>query len=230
MEQIPFDLPMEDDPLQLNRFHADTRNLLDECYRHTLVGSVNRVNGLGSIIMHLAMEMKELYIPSSLRKIGNICNMPDQQLLRRFIDENLYLIHIQHIKVTDKYVLAYCTPRWLRAFFFDPNRSRSFYSTSRIIEKCQAAVKSVLDPNHDIHCMALIPFFTPTIYGDIAIGKISNATRLLESVRNGSNSNELLDFLGYLSEICWLDVNFGDVIQKALAIEIAQWVCITLVG
>lgn len=224
MEQIPFDLPMEDDPLQLNQFHTNARNLLDECYRHTLVGSVN---GPGSIIMHLAMES---YIPRSLRKIGNICNMPDQQLLRRFIDENLYLIPIQHTKVTDKHVLAYCTPRWLRNFFFDPNRSRSFYSTSRIIEKCQAAVKSVLDPNHDIHCMALIPFFTPTIYGDISIGKISNATRLLESVRNGSNSNELLDFLGYLSEICWLDVNFGDAIQKALAIEIAQWVCITLVN
>jgi len=227
MEQIPFDLPMEDDPLQLNQFHADTRNLLDECYRHNLAGSVN---GSGSIIMDLAMEMEESYIPRSLRKIGNICNMPDQQLLRRFIDENLYLIHIQHARVTDKYVLAYCTPRWLRDFFFDPNRSHSSYSTSRIIEKCQMAVKRVIDPNHNIHCMALKPFFTPKIYGDVAIGKISNATRLLESVRKGSNSNELLDFLGYLSEICWLDVNFSDVIQKALAIEVAQWVCITLVG
>jgi len=42
MEQIPFDLPIEDDPLQLNQFHADTRNLLDECNRRTLVPSMGR--------------------------------------------------------------------------------------------------------------------------------------------------------------------------------------------
>ena len=220
---------MEDDPLQLNQFYADIRNLLDECYRHILAQS--SVTGpLGSIIMHLAMEMEESRMPKSLRKIGNICNIPDKRLLRTFIDENFYLFHIQHKRVKDKLVLAYCTPRWLRDFFFDPNRSRSFYSASWIIEMCQAAVKSVFASNHDIHYMTLIPFFTPTIYGDIAIGKIADATRLLESIRNGSNSNKLLDFLGYMSQICWLDVNFGDVIQKSLAIEIVQWLCLTLVG
>jgi len=91
--------------------------------------------------MHLAMEMEESYIPRSLRKIGNICNMPDQQFLRRIIDENLYLIHIQHATVTDKHVLAYCTPRWWRDFFFDPNRSQSFYSTSRISKSVKRPLK-----------------------------------------------------------------------------------------
>jgi hypothetical protein len=124
MEQTPFDLPLEDVSLQLNQFHANTRNLLDECYRHTLA---NSVIGPGSIIMHLAMEMKESRMPKSLRKIGNTYNIPDQQLLRRSIDENLYLILIQHKKVKDKLVLAYCTPRWLREFVFDPNRSKLLF-------------------------------------------------------------------------------------------------------
>lgn len=79
-----------------------------------------------------------------------------------------------------------------------------------------------------VGCGDLVLFFTPTPYGDIARGEIAHGSHLLESIRDGSNKNDLLGFLEYLSEICWLDVNFSDVNKKALAIQIAQWACIIL--
>ena len=61
-------------------------------------------------------------------------------------------------------------------------------------------------------------------------GEISDATCLLEHVRKGSNSNDLLLFLGYLSEIHWLDICTRGWDHKDLTHGIIQWMCITLVS
>jgi hypothetical protein len=133
------------------------------------------------------------------------------------------LIHITHKKVEDKHLLVYCVPYWLRDFFFDPHRSRSFYSTSWVINKCQQAMKGLIGKSNK-KIYSSFPFFMPTEYGEI-----SYASRLLEHVRNGADSNDLLLFLRYLSKIDWLDI-YKCRTKRQLTNEIAHWVCITLVG
>ena len=172
-------------------------------------------------------------MPSSLRALGKICNTPDRQRSRRFVDEHSYLIRIP-IKVEDKYFLGYCVPIWMCDFFLNPNRSRHLYSTSLVIDKCQKAIKSlILDPKPNYHkTNGLVCFFKPTLTlsGEIPIGSIANATHLLKSARNGSDSNELLLFLKYLSEIHWFDIYNRGWRQRRLSIRIVHWVCTTLVS
>jgi hypothetical protein len=181
--------------------------------------------------MHLAFAI-EGYMPSSFRKIENICNTPDRQRLRRFADEHSYLIPTL-IKVKGKYVLGYSVPIWMRDFFFDPNRSRHLYSTSLVIDECQQAIEThILDPNFDPDKNhGLVDFFTQalTLSSDISISNIANATHLLESATNGSDQQELLLFLEYLSEIRWFDIYHKGWGQRLLANRIARWVCTTLV-
>ena len=142
--------------------------------------------------------------------------------------------------VKDKQVLAYDVPRWLRGFFLDPNRSQCFYSTSWIITKCfEYTIEEYLRPDSDFDL--LLPFFVPPKYyeiscgyivvRDIAVNGISNASHFLEHVRNGSDRNQLLRFLGNLSEIHWLDI-YDDANEGRirLTIDIVHWVCTTLVG
>ena len=67
---------------------------------------------------------------------------------------------------------------------------------------------------------------------DIAVNGISDASRFLEHVGNGSDRNHLLRFLGNLSEIDWLDIytsksRWG---LRRLTNNIVHWVCTTLVG
>jgi len=175
--------------------------------------------------------MLEGYIPRTLKAIGNICDIPDRQRLRRFVDERSYLIRV-HGKPKDKYVLMYYIPTWMRDFFFDPTRSRYLYSTSLVIDECQRAIKChILDPDpHPYY--GLTYFFTPTpkLSGEIPIGNIANATYLLESVRNGPDRHELLLFLEYLSGINWFDIYHGGWGQRDLTNKIVHWVCTTLVG
>ena len=192
--------------------------------------------------MHLAFQIEDngrtAPMPKSLREIGDICDIPDQQLLRRLLEEHTFSIHTQSKEVEDKHVLAYYVPRWLRGFFFDPNRSRRFYSTSWIIAKCfEAAVENLL-PNGGF--VRLLPFFVPAINDeinfhdivvrDITVDGISDATRFLEHVRYGSNRNDLLHFLGNLCEIHWLDIYTRDHASRCLANDIVHWLCTTLVG
>ena len=172
-------------------------------------------------------------MPSSLRKIVNICNTPDRQRLRRFADEHSYLIPT-HIKVEGKYVLGYNVSIWMRNFFFDPNRSRHLYSTSSVIDRCQQAIKThILDPNIDPNKNhGLVYFFTQTLtlLSEISISNNANATHMLESATNGSDRHELLLFLEYLSEIHWFDIYHMGCGQRLLTNRIMHWVCTTLVG
>jgi hypothetical protein len=200
-------------------------NLLDECFRQT-----QAIADPSSIPIHLAFGI-EAYVPTALREIRSICNTPDRQLLRRFVDELSYLIRI-HQKVKDKYVLRYYVPHWMRDFFFDPNRCRHLYSTSLVIYKCQKAIKNlILDPYPDFYD-DLVYFFTPTPTpsGEIPIGNIANATHLLKSATNGSDRNALLLFLAYLSEIHWFDIYNRGQSRRHFANRIIHWVCTTLVG
>jgi hypothetical protein len=179
--------------------------------------------------------------PRSLREIAKICNIPDRQLLKRFIEEHTFLIHTRPKKVEGKHVSAYYVPRWLRGFFFDLNRSRCFYSTSWIIRKCFHAIEESLQPASDSG-FELLPFFVPTtlcheiicgdiVIRDIAVNGISDASRFLEHVRNGSDRNHLLRFLGNLSEIHWLDIyTTGGAAARDLVNEIVHWAYTTLVG
>jgi len=150
-----------------------------------------------------------------LREIGNICNIPDRHVVKRFVEEHAFLIHTRPKDVEDKCVLGYYVPHWLRGFFFDPNRSRCSYSTSWIIVKCfKNAIEQYLRPDSDFY--PLLPFFAPARYDeisfgdivvrDIAVDGISDASRFLEHVRNGPDRNDLLRFLGHLSKIHWLDI------------------------
>jgi len=193
--------------------------------------------------MHLVFQMEdggyEIPRSTSLREIGNICNIPDRQLLKRFVEERTFLIHTQPQKVEDKRVLEYYVPRLLRGYFFDPNRSRCSYSTSWIIAKWfEHAIEEYLQP--DSHFPLLFSFFAPAkyvqlsigdiVFRDIAVDGISDASRFLEHVRNGSARNDLLRFLGNLSDIHWFDIYTGGFAQIYLANEIVYWVCTTLVS
>ena len=204
---------------------TEAQSLFDECFRQTIVAP-------SSILVHLAFRIEGCE-PRTLKEIGSICNTLDRQRLRRSVDEYPYLIRIP-IKVEDKYVLQYSVPHWIRDFFFDPtDRSRYFYSTSLVIDKCQKAIKSlILDPNPDSYDdNGLVYFFvpTPTPSGEIPTD-IANATCLLEGARNGSDRNELLSFLEYLSEIHWFDTYNRGQGQRYLTNGIVHWVCTTLVG
>jgi hypothetical protein len=227
-----FDLPGKGDPLHLVQFFTEARNLLDECFRQIIAGP-------SSILVHLAIgsfaiRMNASYGPSSLTELGNICNTPDRQHLRRFVDEHSYFHRMQHRKANGKYVLNYYVPVWMGGFFLDPIRSRDLYSTSLVIDKCQKAINSLfLAPNDPrFNSNSLECFFMPTRTepGDIPIDNIANATRLLESARNGSDQNELLLFLEYLSKIHWLDIYNGNEDQRHFTNGIVYWVCTTLVG
>jgi hypothetical protein len=178
--------------------------------------------------------MMEGDIPRTLKVIGNICNIPDRQRSRRFVDERSYLIRF-HGKSHDKYILKYYVPMWMRDFFFDPIRSRYLYSTSLVLDECQKAIKHhILDPNPHSHVnFGLVYFFTPTstsLSGEIPIGKIANATHLLESARNGPDKHELLLFLKYLYEIHWFDIYHRGRGHRDLTNRIVRWVSTTLVG
>ena len=177
----------------------------------------------------------------SLREIGNICNIPDRECSRRFVYEHPYLIRI-HEQVENKYVSRYSVPNWMCDFFLDPNRSRHLYSTSLVLDKCQMAIKSlILDLNPDSYYIHGVTFFfTPTqslrpsrgllIDRGLLIETVANATRLLESARNGSDRHELLLFLEYLSEIPWFDIYNTGRRQRYLTNGIVHWVCTILVG
>jgi len=172
-------------------------------------------------------------MPTSLREIGNVChgNTPNRQHLRRFVDEQSYLIPI-HTQVKGKYVLGYYVPIWMRDFFLDPNRSQYLYSTSLVVDECRKAIKSlILDPNPDSYKNdGLLYFFTPTPIpsDETPFANIANATRLLESARNGSDKHDSL--LLFLSEINWFDIYNRGWRQRHLTNRIVYWVCTTLVG
>jgi hypothetical protein len=156
----------------------------------------------------------------------SICDIPDQQLLKRFAEE--HFLKVIYTQQKFKHVLAYYVPRGLREFFLDPVRSRCFYPNSWIIDRCQWAMKaaaSQLESNVHFHSNFLINFFRPQ-----AAVVISPASRLLEHVRNGSDNNDLLLFLRYLSEIHWLDFCTRSWGGRRVAIGIVHWVCTTLVG
>lgn len=160
--------------------------------------------------------------PRSLREMGNFCNFLDQQRLKRFLDEYSYLIHIQHKHIKDKHVLGYYVPHWLCDFFFDPHRSQSLYSASWVINECQHAIEGFIAPNSVSHS-PLHFFMQPH-------GKISDATHLLEYVKEGYNNSDLLHFLEYLSEIHWLDIYTRGWHQRGLTHGIIHWLCTTLVS
>ena len=143
------------------------------------------------------------------------------------MDKHSHLIFIQHGYNEDitRRVLLYYLPRWLRGFFFDPNRSRNLYSSSWVIDKCQRAITSFTERDRDYQCSSLLSFFTPTNYREI-----SDARRLLEHIRNGSDSSHLLPFLRCLSEIHWFDVYTAGYTQRRLTNRIVHWLCTTLVS
>jgi hypothetical protein len=202
--------------------------------------------------MHLALEMGELgssfhlsgdpkpigTVLKSPQEIVNICNLPDRWVLKRLLDEISHFIHIgyrrdqrgqsiqniQRFKDQSKLVLGYYVPRWLRGFFFDPNRSQSLYSTSWVLGKCQQAIEGLIKLNSDYY-YSLFPLFDKSEnYGEIPGASLFH-------MRNGSDRNELLHFLRYLSEIQWLDIysrgNWG---QRYNTGAILHWVHTTLVG
>ena len=192
--------------------------------------------------MHLAFRLDGFsYRASSLWEIGSICNILDRQLLKRFVEEHAFLILTRPKEVEHKYVLGYYIPRWLHGFFCNPRRSQCSYSASWVIAKCfEHAIEEYLRP--DSHVYPVIPFFVPArlgrdeiSFGDIvvrgiAIDAISDATRFLEHVRYGSDRNDLLRFLGNLSEIHWLNIYSRECPGIDLANDIVHWVCTTLVG
>jgi hypothetical protein len=190
--------------------------------------------------MHLAFQLGDDSEAPPLWEIGDICNIPDRQLLKRSVEEHAFLIHTRPKKVQDKCVLGYYVPRWLHGFFCDPNRSRCSHSASWNIAKCfEHAIEEYLQP--DCRFYPIIPFFVPARLGrdefcfgeivrGIAVDGISDATRFLEHVRYGSDRNDLLHFLGNLSEIHWLNIYTRDCPGIHLANDIVHWVCTTLVG
>lgn len=230
---MPGNFPKELHPLQLNQFHAYSHNLLDECYRQNLSSAVV---GPNSILMHLAFEMVPSPFQSSdwfimpdivlksPQEIVNICNLPDRWALKRFVDENSHLVHIANgMVIHGKVVEAYYVPRWLRGFFFDPNRCQSLYSTSWVINKCQRAIEGLIQQDSGFYLFS--SFFVSKKHGEIP-----GASHLLEHARNGSDRNELMLFLEYLSKVHWLDIYNAGQDQRRVTNGIIHWVFTTLVG
>ena len=201
-------------------------NLLDECFQQTIAGP-------SSIPIRIAFGVEECQ-PQSLRELGNICNIPNQQCLRRYLDEHPYLT-CAPIHAEDKTVLEYYAPIWTNDFFLNPNCFQYLYSTSLVINECQKAIKSLLlDPlaNSSLNDN-LVYFFKPTQTPSQVSTEtfpIANATRLLQSTRTGSDRHELLLFLQYLSEIHWFDIYTRGWGQRDWINGVVHWVCTTLVG
>jgi len=181
-------------------------------------------DGQISILTSLALQIRPnqwFSTPKSLRQIEIICNTLDWELVRRFVDGHSYVIHIQRTEVAkDKHVLGCTVPRWLRDFLFDPHRSRRLYSTSLVIGECQQTIEAFIATNSGFYP---VDFF-------VQDDGISAASRLLEHIKNGSDSKDLLLFLGYLSEIDWLDIYTRGRAQSHLTHGIMHWVCTTLVS
>ena len=169
-------------------------------------------------------------MPTSFREIGNICNSPERQRLKKFVDEHSYLTRIL-MTTENKYFLGYYLPIWIRGFFLNPTRCRYLYSTSLVIDGCQKAINSlILDPNSDFRMHNnLIYFFMPppTPSGEIPI---ANATRFLGNARHGPDRRDLLLFLNDLSEIRWFGIYNRGWSRRRLTNRIIHWVCTTLVG
>ena len=218
-------MPKKGDPLQLDQFFTEVRNLLDECYRRTTAGFIN---GEISILIPLTLGFKEWRSlkPKTLQKeIETITHMPDQQHLKRFVNEHSILIHTQHTNDDDRPLLEHSIPRWLYDFTFDPNRSRSLYSTSLVTSKCQQAIEAFFAGKNDF-CRLHDHFFSQYSYDEV-----SDASHLLEHSKTyGSDSGDLLLFLRYLSKIHWLDIYTRGVMESELTNEITRWVCKTLVS
>ena len=198
------------------------RNFLDECYHKTLASSVTGPNSLLIVPLALAeiVQLNSIITSCrSLKEIGNIYPTLDQRLLRRFVEQHSYLIHITHKMVNNKHLLAFRVPSHLCNFFFDPDRCRSIYSPSWVLDKCQQAIKRFIGESGRIHDPSTPLFFTQTKF----------SSSLLEHVRNETDSNDLLLFLGYLSRIDWLNI-YKYWAKRQLTHAIAHWVCTTLVG
>jgi len=176
--------------------------------------------------MPLMLEIRTGRVPTpkSLRQFETITNTPDRQRLRRFVNEHSLLIHTQHIKVKDKHLLGYSVSHWFCDFTFDPSRSRSLYSTHLVTSECQRAIEAFIATNSGFYPKE---FFVR--YDEISEewSSQADASRLLE---HGSDSNDLLLFLQYLSEIHWLDIYIQGSDGRYLTNGIIQWVCTTLVS
>jgi len=225
-----FNLPKKDDPLQLDQFFTEVRNLLDECYQQMIAGLTDGEIPILMPLMHdftasgrLGLLLKRLEPKTrTLREIETITNAPDQQHLRMFVNDST-LIHIQYLNVNNKYLLMYSISHWLWDFTFDPNRSQSLYSTFLVIRVCHQVIEAFIAKNGDF-CRADRFFMQYDELGD------SNASRLLEHAKNGSDSNDLLLFLQYLSKIHWLNIYTRGWQERCLAHAILQWVCKTLIS
>ena len=179
------------------------------------------VSGEISILMPLMLEVRtcqEPPKPKTLREMETITNTLDRQHLRRFLNEHSILIHNQHSNV-----LEYSISHWLCDFIFDPNRSQSLYSTSSVTSECQRAIEAFIANNRNYNHEA---FFVPL---DDEL-EISDASRLLEHAKNGFDSNYLLLFLRYLSEVHWPDIYTRGRREKCFTHGIIQWACTTLMS
>ena len=146
-------------------------------------------------------------------------NASDEQFLR-LVEEHPNLIYISIANIKDKHVLQYFIPWGMRVFLFDPSRCRNLYSSALVVSKCQQTIKAsiMLSSSSDPSWF----FFARDQYSD--------ASRLLEHVKNGPDSGDLLLFLRYLSKIHWRNIYIAGGPQRRLTHGIIYWVCTTLVS
>ena len=182
------------------------------------------VNGEISILMLLMLEVRtwSFLEPKSLWEIEITTNTLDRQRLRRFVKEHPILIHTQHTNVDNKYFLGFYISHWLCDFIFDPSRSQSLYSTSLVTSKCRQAIEVFIAQNSS--------FYPEEFFVRRDGREISDASRLLEHAKNGSDSDDLLLFLQYLSKIYWRYFYTRGFQERLLTHRIIQWVCMTLVS
>jgi len=227
----------KDDPLQLRKIYLDTCNILDECCRQILSGPII---GPFSILMHIMLDFEFEFLPhagpswgpepKSLLKICRTYNIPDLQLVKRFLLEHSFLFYIQH-KKGEKVFPIYCGSCELRNFFFDPGRSQDLYPLSWITSKCQKAIEYALG------LKKMYSFWTGILSEPFAYGlqnfftpneeyQISNAKHMLhmKSNRNMPDINNLLHFLRFLGKISWQDIFLCSTESQICSLAIAQWV------
>ena len=228
----PFGLPHNHDPLQLSNIYFDTCYILDQCYRQVLSGPTV---GPVPLPMHMALDFKTEEFNGGTRAktlldISGSCNIPNPQVVKRFLQEHHFLFHTRaEFHGGGVLTLIYSAPSQLRNFFFDPGRCRHLYSIPRIIDNCLEAIKDVLEMRGVSYStfpfsIGLQGFFLPNQHCQFSCANLM----LSESIINGSNNTHLLRFLGFLHRMPWYNCFRSESARCTLAI--CEWVCKALVS
>lgn len=184
--------------------------------------------------MHVALDFEIQFgetQPRTLLEISTICKLPNPQLVKTFLQQHSFLFHTRcKPRRHGVRILTYSAPLQLRNFFFNPGRCRHLYSVPVIIGKCWEAIKYVFKMRPTSSKSPNFAFGLRSFFGPNQDCQISGASLMFsESIRNRTDVDNMLRFLGFLCRVPW-DTCFGSDESELCTVAIAQWVCSGLVS